>query len=336
MLLEPVHIERSPPCTIETSIHEVFSKYYAVEAPEHVLVSVAGARLATNGLVVLPDGSLVGDVVTHMPEYRPGILASEPAYTEPLPPPARVVDGDAYSLVIGNAGNYFHWQQDVMMRLPMVLPLLPPRTRFIVPPGMQEFHRAMMSAVGVGQAELLVQPRGETWSFERLHFASPYLKPMLHDARVMQPFVDACLARYHGRERTRSRRIYISRRNAHHWEVTNESEVLSVLEPHGFEAHDLAQLCFEDQVRLFSEAEVVVGTGAGLSNVVFAPPGAKVVQIQDPAYPVGHHFTICRERGLGYWYLFADAVPRSHSQYGRGDLRVSAAALRASLAAMSL
>jgi Glycosyltransferase 61 len=328
VIVEPRHIIRSPPRTTEPTVHEVFEKYYAVDAPEHAVVGVGRASIATNGLIFLPDGALVGDMVTHALEFRDAILASEPAYTHPLTGKRRELSGNCYSLVIGNYPNYYHWQQDVMMRLPAVLPHLPPRTRFIVPPGLQEFHHAMLDAVDLGDAEFCVRPHDEVWTCERLYFCTPYLKPILHAPEFMRAFVDRCLRAYGITERHPTECIFISRRHDNHWRTSNEPEVIGLLERYGFESHDLARLSFEQQVSLFSQAKVIVGTGAGLSNMIFAPPGATILQFQDPNHPVGHHFTISTAMGHVYWYFFGAVVANPGSRYGRGDIHVPLDKLR--------
>jgi len=68
-----------------------------------------------------------------------------------------------------------------------------------------------------------------------------------------------------------SSRIYISRAETAGRQVINEDDVLEALTPFGFVAYTLENMSFSDQVRLFSQAEVVVAPhGAGLTNIVFA------------------------------------------------------------------
>jgi hypothetical protein len=73
-------------------------------------------------------------------------------------------------------------------------------------------------------------------------------------------------------ERSSSRRIYVSRQKARRGrKIVNYEEALDVLERYDFEPHVLEDYSFEEQVRLFAEAEVVMGPhGAGLLNCIFA------------------------------------------------------------------
>jgi capsular polysaccharide biosynthesis protein len=68
-----------------------------------------------------------------------------------------------------------------------------------------------------------------------------------------------------------SPRIYITRAAAVGRQIINEDEVLAALTPLGFVAYTLESMSFAEQVRLFSQAEIVVAPhGAGLANIIFA------------------------------------------------------------------
>ncbi|HUA51661.1 MAG TPA: glycosyltransferase family 61 protein, partial [Candidatus Sulfotelmatobacter sp.] len=54
---------------------------------------------------------------------------------------------------------------------------------------------------------------------------------------------------------------------------------------HGFEPVSPEALGFVDQVKLFAAASVIAGPhGAGLANMVFAPPGTPVVELIGPRF----------------------------------------------------
>lgn len=75
------------------------------------------------------------------------------------------------------------------------------------------------------------------------------------------------------------RRLYVSRRLVSVRRVVNELEVAGLLAGWGFEPVTLELLPVAEQIRLFAEADWVVGAhGAGFANLVFSSPGGRVVE----------------------------------------------------------
>lgn len=75
-------------------------------------------------------------------------------------------------------------------------------------------------------------------------------------------------------------RIFVSRKHARRRRLLNEEEISAALLVNGFSLVHTENVPFLEQVELFRRAKVVVGLhGAGLSNLVFASPGTKVVEI---------------------------------------------------------
>ena len=66
-------------------------------------------------------------------------------------------------------------------------------------------------------------------------------------------------------------------------------------------------MSMQEKVALMSRAEVVVGVcGAGLTNLVFANPGTKVIEIFPPNYIHFTYYILCHQLGLEYYYLVGD------------------------------
>ena len=81
------------------------------------------------------------------------------------------------------------------------------------------------------------------------------------------------------------RRIYVTRgASTNNRSVRNESAVLDTLGERGFENVDPGSMSVVDQIRTFAEAAVIVAPhGAALVNLVFASPGARVIEL----FPTG-------------------------------------------------
>jgi capsular polysaccharide biosynthesis protein len=81
------------------------------------------------------------------------------------------------------------------------------------------------------------------------------------------------------------------RRTSEYRKILNAAEVEKFLERRGYAIIEPEKMAFAEQVRLFSNAQIVVGSsGAALANILFAPRNSKVVVL------------IGKQRNTIYWY----------------------------------
>jgi capsular polysaccharide biosynthesis protein len=126
-------------------------------------------------------------------------------------------------------------------------------------------------------------PPNERWRLRRLFHVDDYqpIKRTFADPGLLE-FVRSLVFQGYGMRQTThgNRRIYVSRNDTPRRRVANEDEILPVLSERGFEAVPPGRLSFRDQVALFNDADAVAGPhGAGLTNILFAPRSAKVLEI---------------------------------------------------------
>jgi capsular polysaccharide biosynthesis protein len=105
------------------------------------------------------------------------------------------------------------------------------------------------------------------------------------------------------------RRIYITRRHARGRRLVGEEEHDGWLLERGFEIVCLEQLRFSEQVELFASAQAVVGVhGAGMSNLVFAPAGCRVLELFPAAYLQSCYRDLAATMKLDYHQVVGDLV----------------------------
>jgi len=73
-------------------------------------------------------------------------------------------------------------------------------------------------------------------------------------------------------------RLYLTRKGSKIRSLVNEQEIEDLFKQYGFEVVYPAKLKFDQQLKLFSSAEIIAGpSGAAFSNIVFAPKNCKVM-----------------------------------------------------------
>jgi capsular polysaccharide biosynthesis protein len=102
-----------------------------------------------------------------------------------------------------------------------------------------------------------------------------------------------------------SRRSITKRLGIRYRGLTNEDELCEALAEKGFAIVEPEQLSFQDQVRLFDSAKIVVGLGgAGMFNVLFSRPGTRVITIESNAAFVHDHAALFASLALDYGVIF--------------------------------
>lgn len=126
------------------------------------------------------------------------------------------------------------------------------------------------------------------------------------------------------------RKVFISRAGAARRKLAEEEAIWPMLERAGFERVRMEDLSFAAQVDLMRETKVLVAPhGAGLTNMMFCPPGATVVEMADPGFPNPNFYALASALGHDYWILPARLLGGGHPL--DRDLSVDPAAVAAAL-----
>ncbi|MBP2316545.1 glycosyltransferase family 61 protein [Azospirillum soli] len=306
-------------------------------APQGILVRDAHdirlfpALFALDGVLAVPpdwsfltgDGRLIVDGTAinpflirkgRFPAIRPiggdgCVLTLEMA--DSIDEPVLFVGGDVM-------GNYYHWLIDFFPRLVVFSRLKARLTAMGIrriallrdPPA---FARTLLHGLGIREEEILWIDGARATPFRSLCVLSN-----LSQYGFVHPHGVEILRAAFQRKVSGTRKLYVSRRDAASRRIHNEAELAATLEAAGFETVVPSHLPFAEQHRLFAEASVIVGPhGAGLTNMLFAPPGAAVVELWPDVAPLRHFAVLARALGHGYGALRATAAdtdrPRDHN-----------------------
>lgn len=210
--------------------------------------------------------------------------------------PARIVQIDeAFSLLHDHGHNYHHWLLEVLPRyllarkqgLPATVPLL-----IEGPVGRQ--LREILQQDALGDPPLAEIPRGASAQVKRLHWMSDLCVNKVHTDRAparddilfsptavqllrelaaphfASPHVATMPRRYD--------RVLITRANVQFRRLVNRGVLQTAMETQGCWSFDPGQASWVEQVRVFSNARLIVAeAGAALANLVFCQQGATVI-----------------------------------------------------------
>jgi len=297
------------------------------------LMSIPDCTLAGPQLVALRDESYIVETTRGAKSFRDRRVFSSDDDGYRVRPGASSVRFDEPVAVAGGAATsgYFHWMTEIVPRLQVLieagLDVLP----ILMRPAPHAFQRQSLEWLGVEpwfvEEGLVHVPRAVVPSFpihpKRGGRYSPELIDRATDfrARSVPRRTDATPTR-----------IYVSRGDAAKRKVANEAELETMLRAAGFECLTLSERALDEQIHLFTHAEVIVAQhGAGLTNIMFARPGTRVVEL----YPRGFmapspYWTLASLAGLDYTMVICDVDPGTDARRGgvaNADLLVDVTAL---------
>ena len=330
----PESLHRSLP-TGDPEDHWIFADAADFEVPARFTVEIDGGTVVGDyGANLTPAGTL--DYETS--EYF-GISGwrEHPIFLRPALPRVEHVDGRLVSLATrGGSRNYYHFLLDVLPRwgiLQESLPGLEPDHVYV--PRSTSYQRELLALVGLDAYDLVATEKNRAVSADHL------LVPCIPNPLEMAPtwtveWIRACIPAV--RTDDKPRMLYVTRGSGPNTRrLVDEADLWPLMEQRGFVRIDPGTMSVRDQIDHFAAADVIVGLhGAALSNLVFAKPGARVLEMFAPSFVKHSFWTICeRIPGVRYQYLVGtDAEDRGARRTMNGvqkDIVVDAATLDAAL-----
>ncbi len=193
--------------------------------------------------------------------------------------------GAHVTVLAGSKTNYFHSAIESAARVCMIPGgLLGGVDSLLFPHGAAQ-QPDMLRLLGLPASLRMVPVRDdESFLVERLWFPWSVHGQMSYHP-VVRDFFDRMSAGIADSAHDFPRRIYVDRRGAAQRVLENEDEIVRGLRSCGIVAVRPETLSFADQVRLFRKAELIVAPhGAGLTNIGFAKPGCRVLELHMDAY----------------------------------------------------
>lgn len=303
-------IVESPPVTTDDGVFFKYENLYRRTEPEQFILKLSNGRVwGRNGAVITANDVLITD------------LSQEfgPAKTDPskhsvwrrltLRKPVEI-DGSV-AVVAAPGGNvYAHWLCDVLPRLLLLKKegILDKVDKIVMSIGFLEYQIKTLERLGI-------DPKKIVNSFDDTEFhlrAKTLFVPSYPNgnATVNGWAAEAVRGFFLPKNEPleKSGRYYVSREKAVGRQVKNEAEVVSFLErQYGFKKIFAEDYSVEQIAGIFSGAECVAGPhGGGFTNLIFCPPGCKVIDIFPPEDFTTYFWGLANAAGLEYAYFFGE------------------------------
>jgi capsular polysaccharide biosynthesis protein len=290
-------------------------------------------------------GKVVGDVslVATVDDVVAGDIQGLSDVSEPVEhwrlqrcryrPPARI-NGISAILAAPTGATYYHWLMESLPRLQLLewAGFDPLRfDRFLLNEKPHRFHLETLDILRIPPAKRHWTSKAQTLECE--HLVAPHVPahrkffPLWVASFLRERFLPLAKRLPIGN------RLFISRKRGHSRCIANESEIESLLHRTGFKTVHLEDHSFAEQVGLFASASIIVAIhGSGLSNLVFAGLGAKVIELFAPTYVNHCYRRIAKTMSFDYFEVIGKLNGAPGKRCREDDMWISPGELEEALA----
>jgi capsular polysaccharide biosynthesis protein len=197
--------------------------------------------------------------------------------------------------------GYFHWLMDCLPRL-MLLGEKGIKLSLILPAHLEDQEYVSESLHLLGIKNFMFVTGNNWYYFKCLTFPVHPADSGNYNDEIMKILRKKLTTNPIGQS---GLKIYISRSKASRRKIINEEQILPLLSRMGFKTIYCEDLSFQEQVTLFSKVRYLVSNhGAGLSNMLFMPPGASILELRKINDNHNNcYFSLASSLDLKYYYL---------------------------------
>jgi hypothetical protein len=311
-LLTAVTLNRKPSCCISVDdaqrfqfALETYQVGHEIELPQPSLACLHEAAIYSRDFIVLTSRQ---QIVFESALSNTEILESNGILDKIFWPQPQQKRGPHCLLAHPWAHAYYHWVIEILPRLSLMeqWPGFSDLS-FVVPEQLTGFQDDSLELAGISEQKRM-RFGGDGFCFERLFFPellAPPGNPSPHAVSWLRsrfmPGIDV--------KSPEKRLLYLSRRDAPQRRLLNEEEITAFLMTIGFEVVCAGDLSFREQVALFRNASFVIAPhGAALTNMVFAPPGATLIEFFGQNYINGCFWALANICGHEHAFITGQSI----------------------------
>ena len=207
----------------------------------------------------------------------------------------RKLNGTVASLLTGGGGNnnYFHWLFDVLPKIGMIEKCYNlNKVDYFLCPDLNDWQLRTLNLLGIKKNRCLSSVKFRHIKANNIITTShPWLKSknIINDIENLPLWISKWLKfKFLKKKSSKNfpKKIYIDRSDSesnlrNYRYIVNEDEVVTFLKKRGFKTLRLTDLSFEEEIKLFNNAEIIVGLqGAGLTNLLWSGKQTKIIELR--------------------------------------------------------
>ena len=308
------------------------------------IYTVTQARLYTdtiNDTAIIKNNKIVSGPSFQIRNVKYEEINHNIVFSKGTPRIKRNVTGNLFSLLTGGSGNYnyWHWMFDVLPRIKIISNMINIEEidNFLFPNLDQKFQTESLNLLNIPKNKRISSIKYRHIECEKIIATDhPYVIRNKASSEIQEMplwiihWLNEKLTKNISNSKNNDflKKIYIDRSDSISNQrltrkIINESEIKQKLEEKGFKSVKLGNTSLENQIRIFKNAEEIIGLhGGGFANIIFCRPNTKIIELK----PSGAGLVIsnlAEKCKLNYQVI--SKKPENHDQSNQqGFIRVEA------------
>lgn len=288
-----------------------------IEIPPSFVATIPQASVYSHkGVVICPDSSVVRELLVYDEPL------DHPPFTRWMIKQPTYVRGNIAVIAGVGPEYYYHWMVETLPRIEMVRKSGCRIDYYYLPQLKFPYQRLSIERLGIKPEQIITGDRKTHIRPDLLVIPTLPTKYRIHPINpqwvndwLRSLFLPSLLPKAHCK-------VYISRAKARTRRFLNENEVWSYLASQGYEKVFLEDLSLYEQACLFAKStHIVAPHGGGLTNLIFANPATRVLEIECPTFGCKCFPIMANQVG----YIYRDLMglpPDDHKLIERQDFWV--------------
>lgn len=291
--------EAKPPIHIESKIDDKYYKKNISFEADYILDIPNAKVIGQDGVVITADNRLLNDVNLLYSIY------SNPEEHEIFSyfklPELKQINGTVAVLTSLWSNCFYHWMFDILPKFHMLEKAGIKPDYYVLDMENKAFQKFSLEKLNIDEKKIITTSK-------ELHIkADNIIVPNIPAYTDCKPWMaDFLKNSFLTKTTTNKNKIFINRKQTSSRRIVNNNEVIDILNKYGFDEIFLEDLNLSEQAEVINSAEVIIALhGSGLTNLVFAEQGTKVIEIFSPIMNVGCYWTLCNVLGLKNYQFIA-------------------------------
>lgn len=208
--------------------------------------------------------------------------------------------------------NYCHWHMQTLIGIGLTKRYEGFRDANLLFPRLKPWQRESLRLMGISRERYAEVPLNMGCRVDRMIYPSPswaFYGDVFNVPTSAHSIFQTIKENSGYAEATDRRVLYISRVGAEHRPMANETELIDYMRKIGVEVIAPETMTYEQQIRMFSSAAMVIGaSGAAFTNLGFAPKDCVVIELQNEIFERNNGWLwFCSAMGLRIHHFFEKA-----------------------------